>query len=148
MKTKYITKSGVATQKIGEKLAYSLLKKGLQKSPQIISLEGELGAGKTTFLQGFARGLKIKEKILSPTFVLLKRFKIKDAEFKNFYHIDCYRLKKEKDLETIGLNEILLEPKNVIAVEWPLKKINSLRTVLVRIKQINLKEREIEIFEK
>ena len=82
MKKEYITKSSAETKKIGEKTAEEILKRKLQKTAFVIGLKGELGGGKTTFLQGFAKGLMIKEKILSPTFVIIKRYKLKNLQTK------------------------------------------------------------------
>ncbi len=76
MKIKYITNSPSQTKKLGEKFAKEVLGIKPDKTAFVIGLKGELGGGKTCFLQGFAKGLGIKEKILSPTFVILKRFKI------------------------------------------------------------------------
>ena len=94
VKKENITSSSVQTKKLGEKFAREILKNKPKKKAFVIGLEGKLGAGKTCFLQGFAKGLRVKEKILSPTFVILKKFRIKD---KNFYHIDCYRIQKPKE---------------------------------------------------
>ena len=57
-------------------------------------------------------------KILSPTFVILRKFKIKRQGFKNFYHIDCYRIKKPKEALGLGLEEIISKPQNIVAIEW------------------------------
>lgn len=118
MVKKYLTKSSAQTKKLAEIFAKEVLKRTQSKRAQVIGLEGDLGGGKTTFLQGFAKGLGIKEKILSPSFVILKRFKIKDSRFKNFYHIDCYRIKKLKEILDFGFKEIISNPKNIVAIEW------------------------------
>ena len=102
-------------------MAKDILAEGNKNSAVVLALSGDLGAGKTTFLQGFARGLGIKEVVNSPTFIVMKRFKIYDLRFKNFYHIDCYRLESEKDLEGLGFKEIISNPKNIVAIEWPEK---------------------------
>ena len=75
-----ITNSNSATQKLGEDLAKDILKNVAKKQARVLGLTGNLGGGKTTFMQGFAKGLGIKDKILSPTFVIMKHFG-------NFYHI-------------------------------------------------------------
>jgi len=69
-------------------------------------------------LQGFAKGLGIKENVLSPTYVIFKKFKINDSFFNLFYHMDCYRLKDSKDLLSLGFEEFSSNPKNIIAIEW------------------------------
>lgn len=117
----------------------------------VIALVGNLGAGKTTFAQGFAEGLGVKEKIQSPTFVILKeyeihRHKISKSCFKNFYHIDCYRLKNEKDAKTIGLEEILKNPENLVLIEWAerVKKIlPKKQLIIVKFFHINEETRKI-----
>ena len=73
------TNSSKETQELGQSLAIETVKVGLQESAVVLGLSGNLGGGKTTFLQGFAEGLGIKEKILSPTFVILKHFKIQNS---------------------------------------------------------------------
>lgn len=88
----------------------------------IIALQGNLGAGKTTFVQGFARGLGIKRRMMSPTFIIMRRFKIpRNKRFKNLYHIDAYRIKKIDSLEAIGLEEVLADPTAIVLIEWPEK---------------------------
>lgn len=84
----------------------------------VLALQGELGAGKTTFIQGLAQALGIKEKILSPTFVLMKRFTIYDLRFTNLYHIDAYRLSGASDVKDLGLEEILKDKNNLVVIEW------------------------------
>jgi tRNA threonylcarbamoyladenosine biosynthesis protein TsaE len=130
MLIKHITGNYKKTQKLGEIFAEKIIKNELQNPPagvaMIIGLHGDLGSGKTTFIQGFAKRLGIDDKILSPTFVIMKKFRIQNSEFKiqkfkNFYHIDCYRLKNEKDILELGLKEIILNPENIVAIEWPEK---------------------------
>ena len=148
MKKEYITKSSAETKKIGEKTAEEILKRKLQKTAFVIGLKGELGGGKTTFLQGFAKGLMIKEKILSPTFVIIKRYKLKNLQtckLKNFYHIDCYRLQKPEELLDLGFKEIISDAKNIVAVEWAdrIKKIMPKHALWIKFKFIDEKTRKI-----
>jgi tRNA threonylcarbamoyladenosine biosynthesis protein TsaE len=112
---KYLTKGPNQTKKIGKMLAENILELKKSKRAKVILLAGDLGGGKTTFLQGFAQGLGIEDRILSPTFVILKRFKIKNG---NFYHIDCYRA-NSKELLDLGIEKIFSNPLNIIAIEWP-----------------------------
>ena len=118
MKITKITNNSLETALLGEEIAKKTLKNRQNKKAQILALYGELGGGKTTFLQGFAKGLGIKERILSPTFVIFKKFKIQYPFFDLFYHIDCYRLKNSKDLLGLGFGEFSSNPKNIIAIEW------------------------------
>ena len=145
MKKEYISPSPFKTRKFAEKFARQILKQKTLPQAIIVCLCGELGSGKTTFLQGFARGLGLKEKILSPTFVILKRFKIKDLRFKNFYHIDCYRIKNPKELLSLGFKEIISNPQNIVAVEWAdrIRKIMPKNTIWVIFEFINKNKRKI-----
>lgn len=128
MLSKYLTDSPSQTKKIGKIFAKEILKIKNNKKAIIIGLEGDLGGGKTTFLQGFASGLGIKEKILSPTFVIMRKHKIKiknsnyslfmRCKIKNFCHIDCYRINRSKDMLVLEFKEIISNPQNIIAVEW------------------------------
>ncbi|MBU1032117.1 tRNA (adenosine(37)-N6)-threonylcarbamoyltransferase complex ATPase subunit type 1 TsaE [Patescibacteria group bacterium] len=110
----YVSRSENETKKIAEDFAKTA--KG-----NIFALSGELGAGKTTFVQGFAKGLGIKEKILSPTFVITRQHKIPDTS-KVFYHIDLYRL---ENFNQLGFEEILLNKNSVVLIEWG-EKIKSM----------------------
>jgi tRNA threonylcarbamoyladenosine biosynthesis protein TsaE len=144
MLIKHTTKNFKETQKLGEKFVKEVLSirrsapQDKNNSAVVLGLTGNLGGGKTTFLQGFAKGLGVKEKILSPTFVIMKRFK-------NFYHIDCYRLKNEKDILELGFKDIIKNPKNIVAIEWPekIKKVLPKNTILIKFKFIDNNTREI-----
>jgi tRNA threonylcarbamoyladenosine biosynthesis protein TsaE len=115
---KCLTLNPGQTKRTGRVLAREIIKSRPKKTAFVIALEGDLGSGKTTFLQGFARGLGIKEKILSPTFVLVKRFKIGGRRFNNFYHIDCYRIHKPAEIVSLNFKKIISEPRNIVAIEW------------------------------
>jgi tRNA threonylcarbamoyladenosine biosynthesis protein TsaE len=142
----YLTTSSSQTKKLGENLAKEILKTKSKKKAVIVGLEGELGSGKTTFLQGFAKGLGIKEKILSPTFIIMKRFRIKVSSFKNFYHIDCYRISKPKEILNLGFKKIISNPKNIIAIEWAdqIKEILPKNTLILKFKFIEKTKRKIK----
>src|SRR5258708_7060996 len=93
-----ITRDSEETKKLGEKFAKEILSE--QKvclSPMILALYGNLGGGKTTFVQGLAKGLGIKKRIISPTFVIIRSYE------SYFYHADLYRLRGEEDIEGTGL---------------------------------------------
>lgn len=86
------------------------------KNGGILALSGDLGAGKTTFAQGFARGLGIDDRIVSPTFLIIRQYPIPNQ--KNFfYHIDLYRM-ENIDFKNSGLEEIISESGNVVLIEW------------------------------
>lgn len=147
-----ITISVEQTQRVAEILAKEILRVGKKsKRAVVIGLEGDLGGGKTTFLQGFAKGLGIKEKITSPTFVIMKKFKINHltikpfSHFGHFYHIDCYRLQNPKELLDLDFKEIISDPKNIVAIEWAekIKKIIPKETLTLKFDFINRNTRKI-----
>ncbi|MDE2018764.1 MAG: tRNA (adenosine(37)-N6)-threonylcarbamoyltransferase complex ATPase subunit type 1 TsaE [Patescibacteria group bacterium] len=128
------TRSAEETQKLGEELAREL---AIRNRPlaisgaTVIALQGDLGAGKTTFTQGFLRGFGIKRRAVSPTFIIMRRYEISrrrrmengerrtGPHFKNLYHFDAYRLKKAENLEALEFKLILSNPENLILIEWP-----------------------------
>lgn len=119
----YLTNNSLQTKRIGKEFAKKILKLPFEKKAAVICLVGDLGGGKTTFLQGFAKGLGIKERILSPSFVIMRKFQIPKiktqiSKFRNFYHIDCYRIKKPKSILDLGFKKIISDPQNIIAIEW------------------------------
>lgn len=135
-----ITQTPKETQKVAKMLAKEILKIPLKKKAVVLALVGNLGGGKTTFLQGFAKGLRIKEKVLSPTFVIMRRFK-------NFFHIDCYRIQNKKDILNLGFKEIIDNPKNIIAIEWA-DKIKSLLPkdrILLEFEVVGKNKRRISV---
>lgn len=126
------------TQKFAVEFAKTL------KPRDILCLYGDLGSGKTTFVQGLARGLGIKNRIISPTFIIARHYKIRDLVF---YHIDLYRTETIHDFLSIGLDEILEDNSNIVAVEWAekLKDMLPQKRIDIKFKLVNDNEREITI---
>ena len=119
MDIRVVTTSSSQTKKLGSVLAKQIMETPSQESAFVIALVGDLGGGKTTFLQGLAKGLGLKEKILSPTFVIMKRYQIDSGKnYKNFYHIDCYRVESSEEIMSLGFSEMIKDNKGIIAVEW------------------------------
>jgi tRNA threonylcarbamoyladenosine biosynthesis protein TsaE len=119
------TTSARQTMSWGVKLAKQL------KGGEILSLVGDLGAGKTTFLKGLARGLKVSQHITSPTFVLMKVYPTNKGQIKELVHVDCYRL-PAKEFNNIGLGDYLGRPDTVVAIEWADKlKLNYPKVITV-----------------
>ena len=85
----------------------------------VVALHGDLGAGKTTFTQAVGKLLGINENMQSPTFVIMKVYEIDFKGFKNFIHIDAYRIEKDSELLHLGWKEMISEPENLIFIEWP-----------------------------
>jgi tRNA threonylcarbamoyladenosine biosynthesis protein TsaE len=148
-----ITKNAEGTKSLGRKIATDL--KG-----KIFVLTGDLGSGKTTFTQGFAEGLGIKNRIISPTFILMRKYPmqlksqnsnlkttIQNLELTNFYHLDLYRLEKniENEIENLGVKDIWKDKKNVMIIEWAEKIKNLLPKETIWIKFENLGENERKI---
>ena len=84
----------------------------------VITLHGDLGAGKTTLTQHLARALKVTEEVSSPTFVIAKYYDLKNQTWKRLIHIDAYRLDGEP-LEPMGFDELFSDPTNLLIIEWP-----------------------------
>lgn len=100
------------TFKIAEDFAKRL------NSGGVIGLIGDLGAGKTVFVKGLARGLKIKQNISSPTFVLMRVYKTTNPKIERLVHVDAYRIKKARSLKGIGLDDYLDDEKTLVVIEW------------------------------
>lgn len=145
----YLSRSAEETKTIAAKISQHF-KKGLPAGRHggVIALTGELGAGKTTFTQGFAKGLGIKEKVISPTFILIRQHPLPNSNTKLF-HIDLYRLEDVKDFKEIGISEILDNPENMVLIEWAEKIKGSLppHTVYITIKKTSNGGREIKVGE-
>lgn len=106
------------------KVAKDIIKKAedlKNEKSTLIALRGDLGSGKTTLTQEVAKILGVKENIVSPTFVIMKGYEIKNKKFKKLIHIDAYRLEKSEELLKLGWNEIINDPQNLIILEWPEK---------------------------
>ncbi len=144
----FIIKNTNQTKKAGELLAKEIVLSSPGSKSVVVTLNGYLGGGKTTFLQGFAKGLGIKEKILSPTFVILKRFKLpKNKKYNNFYHIDCYRIRGPKEMFLLGFKDILKDPKNIIAIEWAerIKSILPKKSITLQFDVLEKDKRKITL---
>ena len=103
-----ITNNRDETLDFAEKLAKQIV------APKIIVLSGDLGAGKTTFSKGFAKGLGISETITSPTFTLLNEY----SGDKNLYHFDMYRLSSKEEAYELGFENYFENNDGIILVEW------------------------------
>jgi tRNA threonylcarbamoyladenosine biosynthesis protein TsaE len=118
----FVTQNGADTVEVGRKLA------GLLNPPQLLLLRGELGTGKTTLVKGIAQALDAAEpdEVTSPTFTLLHEYDgTREGKPVKLYHLDVYRLEGERQLETLGLDE-LLTPDALVLVEWG-EKFKSIR---------------------
>ena len=107
----YITTSAEETITLGRELASTL------KDVRMVILRGDLGAGKTTLVKGLAEGLQAasRDDITSPTFTLVHEFRGPEV---TLYHVDLYRIETERELATLGLDEVFAEPGNLVLLEW------------------------------
>jgi len=85
------------------------------RAPRVLTLAGEVGAGKTTLAQAICRGLGVEEPVTSPTFALVHEY---DGVRSTVYHLDLYRLRDPRDLLQLGWDEIVSSPA-IVLVEWP-----------------------------
>jgi tRNA threonylcarbamoyladenosine biosynthesis protein TsaE len=118
----FTTQSGADTVEVGRKLAQILI------PPQLLILRGDLGTGKTTLVKGIAQALDAAEpdEVTSPTFTLLHEYDgTQNGRPVKLFHLDVYRLEGERQLETLGLDE-LLTPDALVLVEWG-EKFKSIR---------------------
>ena len=153
---KYISKSVKETHKISEEFLKEISKKHYTNA-LVVVLQGDLGSGKTEFVKGLKKELKIENNILSPTFVLMKVYNIFNLKFgfQKMYHFDLYRLLegkiKEKNiveaLETLNIYDILNDKKNIVFIEWgeSLKMLKKYSPVVIEIKNKGNEDREILI---
>jgi tRNA threonylcarbamoyladenosine biosynthesis protein TsaE len=131
-----ITQSAQETQSLGQKFSASL------KGGETIALVGDLGAGKTTFVQGLARGLGIKNRMISPTFILMR-------SYDNFFHVDLYRLEEniDEEVKNLGLTDIWGKNDNIVVIEWA-EKITDLlpsNTIWINFEILEGEQRKITI---
>ena len=139
-----ITKSAEETKSLGEEHGIGLIE---GKKSVLLALSGDLGSGKTTFLQGFAKGLGIKRRVVSPTFILMRRYDT--ARNRTFYHIDLYRLDESanEELANLGFDEIMGDSTSIVAIEWAekVKEVLPEETVWIDFEYVGKTKRKIRI---
>lgn len=127
-----------------------------KNSAAVIGLYGELGSGKTTFMKYLAENFGVKETIQSPTFVIMKIYKIlsiiginSNADigmFEHLIHIDCYRIEKEEEMVNLGWGEMVSNPKNLICVEWPERIVKIMpKHIIIKFEHVGENQRKISI---
>jgi len=153
MKKEILSHSGRQTKLIGEKLVKEVFTNKREKG-SVFSLEGELGSGKTTFLQGFAKELGVREFIKSPTFVIMKKYRLPIARKRKmdkkdgpryFYHFDCYRITRPMEILELGFKEIIEDRGNVVTIEWgdKIKEILPSNHLVIKFKFVDKNIRKI-----
>lgn len=145
----YVSHGTDETQQIARKYAAELITRH-HGEPIIIALEGELGAGKTTFTQAFIAALGVEERVKSPTFVLMKEYPLMATPgYHALYHLDCYRLRDSKDLIPLGIEKILMTKGVIVLIEWAerVEDILPRNKIVVHIDHIAEQTRNIKILE-
>lgn len=109
----YVSKNIEETKKIAADFSATL------KGGEVIALEGEIGAGKTTFTQGLTEALGAEGLARSPTFTVMNVYPATNEKIKTIVHVDAYRLQTPEDLFNLGLEEWAGRPDSVVLIEWP-----------------------------
>ena len=141
------TTSAIQTKKLGEEMAKDILALSETNNAIVLALKGELGSGKTTFVQGLAKGLGVQSRVLSPTFLVIKEFELPHTNKTMLYHIDCYRLESSQELLDLGFKSIVANPKNIVVIEWAdrVKKILSKDTKWIHFFVTGENSRELDV---
>jgi tRNA threonylcarbamoyladenosine biosynthesis protein TsaE len=134
-----VTHSAEETMELGRTLALEL------EPPKIVLLRGDLGAGKTTLVKGIAKGFQAAEEedVTSPTFTLVHEYR---GPRVNVYHVDLYRIDTPRQLETLGLDD-LLDERSVLLIEWGEKfaRLVEERDVEIGLERMGENERRVRI---
>lgn len=137
-----LSHSADETIELGRKLAARM------RTPMLVLLRGDLGAGKTTMVKGIAEAFEAasQDNVTSPTFTLIHEYRGPDV---SVYHIDLYRIETERQLATLGLDEILNDPQNVVLIEWGERfpRLVRERDMEIAIERLGEEERKITVTE-
>jgi len=139
MTREFTTKSPEETMVLGRKFA------SLLAPPKLVVLRGDLGAGKTTLVKGIAEGFGAasQEDVTSPTFTLIHEY---HGSLATLYHIDLYRVDTQRELETLGLDDLMNE-ESVLLIEWGEKfeRFERERNVEISLERVGENERRIRL---
>lgn len=142
MEKTFTTHSAEETRNLGKKLA------GETKPGTLLCLAGDLGAGKTTFTQGFLQGVGATRPYVSPTFVIMKQYdlpKPSASGVERVYHADAYRV-EVKDFINLGFTEWCADPKGIVILEWPerVQKLIPSNAIIISFRSLSETEREMK----
>ncbi len=139
----YLTHSADETIALGRRLSARL------RPPQLVLLRGELGAGKTTMMKGIAEGFHAaaEDDVTSPTFTLIHEYR---GPAISIYHVDLYRIDTQRELDTLGLDEIIGANRNLVVIEWGEKfpRFVSERDVEIGIERVGPDDRKVTFVER
>ena len=141
MDTMHMTQSAEETRNLGKRLAQEMV------PGTLLCLAGDLGAGKTTFVQGLLAGFSATPPYTSPTFVIMKQYDLPVATasgIKRVYHTDAYRV-EARDFEHLGFAEWCADPEGIVILEWPERVEALIPQTAIRISIVSKSENEREI---
>ena len=136
---KFLLEDEKSTQELAQTLAEALGESPRLKRARVVTLSGELGAGKTTFAQAFGLAFGVKRKLLSPTFALRTIYKTKSKKYNTLEHYDWYRIDGVKELRALGWEEAMKDPKRILIVEWPERARRAIPKIHTRVKLAHTK---------
>jgi tRNA threonylcarbamoyladenosine biosynthesis protein TsaE len=140
-----MTTREITTHSAQETIAYGRTLSGLLAPPKLVLLRGDLGAGKTTLIKGIASGFEAasEENVTSPTFTLVHEYR---GPLANLYHIDLYRVDTPRQLETLGIDDLIAED-SVLLIEWGEKFSRFVRDrdVEITLERLGEHERRIRV---
>ena len=134
--TKIVTSSEEETLEVAARLA------ALLPRPAVLTLTGDLGAGKTVFSRGLARALGVQGPISSPTFTIVQEYDIAEG---SLYHMDLYRIHDDDEALAFGIDEFLNDKRAVCLIEWPQRLSWLLDTEVIAVEMNHVSEFEREI---
>ncbi len=115
----FVSHSLEETSAIASKWLAGVFAQAAADQAMVVALNGQLGSGKTTFVQSVARALGVDDAVTSPTFVIMKKHKlVGTSHFKSLVHIDAYRLENGSDLGALEFEDIVADPGNLVLIEW------------------------------
>lgn len=115
-------------------------------TPLIITLEGDLGAGKTTFTQELGKKLGVSEPVTSPTFTIMKQYPLSGGIADSLIHIDAYRIESEEEVAPLHFESLFVKPRTIICIEWPSHIESIIPDTAIKV-SISIKEKEERLVE-
>lgn len=139
IESRFETAAPEETRALGQRIA------ALVRPGDVVLLHGDLGAGKTTMVQGIGAGLGAREQAQSPTFSLVVDTPLPDETIMR--HIDLYRLDDPHELETLGFDDLISDERAIVLVEWPERAADMLPDayLLIELRPIGVDRREIAV---